>query len=65
MVCPSCGSAKCAQFNTETMIHGVGNVDTPGVLSCPRLAVCLDCGLSTFMIGESELISLKSTSQAA
>jgi|SRR5208337_860527 len=61
MSCRSCGSENRTQFGAEIMIHfpGLRNLDKPGVLIFPRLAVCLDCGFSEFTLVETELPVLK------
>ncbi len=57
VTCRSCGSEKKIHFPTEIMIHfsGLRNLDKPGVLTFPKLAVCLGCGFSEFTLEESAL----------
>lgn len=61
MSCMLCTSDNQAEFTAEIMIHlsGRRNIDDPGVLSFPKIAVCLDCGFSEFAIPEAELQKLK------
>jgi hypothetical protein len=57
MACRSCGSENQTEFSSEINIHfpGLKNVNKPADLVCPKLAVCLDCGLTEFAIAEKEL----------
>ena len=66
MSCRSCGSEKQRNFAAEIMIHfsGLRNLDKPGVLMFPMLAVCLDCGLSQFTLEESALPVLEENAAA-
>jgi hypothetical protein len=52
MSCPSCLSAKQAEFSAEMIIHlpGPDNLNDPGVWVFPKLVMCLDCGLSRFTV---------------
>lgn len=61
MSCRSCGSENRTQFGAEIMIHfqASRNLDQPGVFTFPKLAVCLDCGFSEFILAETELHILK------
>jgi len=45
MVCESCGSENQTQFHCEITIHcsGLSNLNRPGALVFPTLAVCLNC----------------------
>ena len=56
-MCRSCQSSNQAEFPSEINIHllGIANLDKPGVLVFPSILVCLNCGFSEFVIGESEL----------
>jgi hypothetical protein len=60
MYCLSCGSTKQAELTAEMMIHfrGLEYLDNPGVLSFPKIRVCLGCGLSRFTVPETELASI-------
>jgi hypothetical protein len=60
MYCPSCGSHAQAQFTAEINIHfsGLRNIDRPGLLVFPELAVCLECGYSRFTTPATELSML-------
>lgn len=66
MSCRSCGSEKQRNFAAEIMIHfsGLRNLDKPGVLIFPKLAVCLDCGFSGFTLEESALPVLEESAAA-
>ena len=60
MTCKSCGSESQTQF-AEIMIHfsGLRNLDKPGVLVFPRLATCLDCGVSQVTLSDGEFGPLR------
>ena len=60
MFCGLCQSRNQAEFTTEMIIHfeGIKNIDHPGVLTFPRVSVCLDCGSSQFIVSEPELAQL-------
>jgi hypothetical protein len=57
MSCRSCSSSNQAPFGSEIIIHfsGLKNLDTPAVMVFPKIAVCLDCGVTEFTIPETEL----------
>lgn len=57
MSCKSCGSANQSKFLGEICIHfpGLKNIDKPLVWVFPELAVCLDCGVTGFVVPEAEL----------
>ncbi len=57
MSCRSCRSGKQTNFVAEIMIHFSGrrNLNKPGTLIFPTLAVCLDCGFSEFTVEQSSL----------
>ena len=61
MSCMLCASDNQAEFTAEIMIHFSGrrNINNPGLLSFPKISVCLDCGFSDFAIPEAELQKLK------
>jgi hypothetical protein len=67
MSCPSCFSAKQAEFSAEMIVHfsGPENLDNPGVWMFPKLLVCLDCGVSRFAIPELRMSLLKSGARKA
>ena len=56
-MCRSCQSGNQVEFPSEINIHfpGIANLDKPTVLIFPSILVCLNCGFSEFVIGESEL----------
>jgi hypothetical protein len=56
-MCRSCQSGNQVEFPSEINIHfpGIANLDQPAVLVFPSILVCLNCGFSEFVIGESEL----------
>jgi hypothetical protein len=56
-MCRSCQSGNQVELPSEINIHfpGISNLDKPRVLIFPSILVCLDCGFSEFVIGESEL----------
>ena len=61
MSCMLCASDNQAEFTAEMMIHfsGYRNINNPGILSFPKVSVCLDCGSSKFTIAETELQKLR------
>jgi hypothetical protein len=63
MVCTKCQSSNRREFKTEMMIHNGGLYDgTPDLFTFPTAWVCLDCGLSTFTLMQSELPDLREAS---
>jgi hypothetical protein len=60
IVCPSCRSAKQAEFMAEMLVHspGLKNIDKPGVWVYPKLLVCLDCGCLQSTVPAPQLASL-------
>lgn len=61
MRCRLCSSANEAEFTAEMMIHFSGrkHLENPGVLTFPKMLVCLDCGSTQFTIAETELNLLR------
>jgi hypothetical protein len=57
MSCKLCSSTNETEFAAEIMIHFSDrrHLDNPGVLTFPKLSVCLDCGSTWFTIPETEL----------
>jgi hypothetical protein len=57
MLCRSCASNIQQDFGSEIIIHhpGLKNLDKPTVMVFPKIAVCLDCGVTEFTIPEAEL----------
>ena len=57
MSCKSCKSEKQSNLNGEIAIHfpGLQGLDKPIVWVFPKLVVCLDCGLTEFVIPATEL----------
>lgn len=55
------GSETSAQFSSEITIHysGIKNIDNPGVMLFPKVAVCPPCGLAEFAVPEAELRLLR------
>ena len=56
-MCRSCQSSNQVEFLSEINIHlpDITNLDKPAVLVFPSILICLNCGFSEFVIGESEL----------
>jgi len=56
MSCLSCLSDNQAEFSAEMVIHfsGLRNLDNRGVWVFPKLFVCLNCGVSLFVIPEAK-----------
>lgn len=61
MPCKSCESEHQSTFNAEVAIHspGLKGLNKPIVWVFPKLVVCLDCGLTEFVIPETELRRLR------
>ena len=57
MPCKSCQSDNDRFFNGEIAIHfpGLKGLNMPIVWVFPELRVCLECGIATFQVPESEL----------
>ncbi len=57
MVCKRCASDNHGAFNGEVAIHfpGLNGLDKPIVWAFPKLAVCLKCGFTEFIVPEREL----------
>jgi hypothetical protein len=57
MSCRSCASNIQQDYGSEIIIHhpGLKNLDKPTVMVFPKIAVCLDCGVTEFTIPETEL----------
>ena len=61
MSCAVCSSLNEAEFAGELMLHFPSPtlVTTPGVLTFPTIAVCLDCGGARFNTSAEELQLLR------
>jgi hypothetical protein len=57
MACKRCASENQSTFNGEVAIHfpGLKGLDKPIVWAFPKLAVCLECGFTEFIVPEREL----------
>ena len=64
MSCKECKSENLKIFPGEIAIHfpGLGCLNKPAVFVFPKLQVCLSCGFTEFMVPESELKALNSSS---
>jgi hypothetical protein len=60
MSCELCQSGNQAELTAEVMVHfsGLKYIDNPGVLTFPKVSVCLDCGFSRFVMPEAGLRAL-------
>jgi hypothetical protein len=60
MSCTRCLSLHETELNAEMNFHlrGLANVDDPGIFVFPKVLVCLDCGLSHFVVEERELAQI-------
>lgn len=60
MSCRSCSSNRQSVFPTELNIHFAGRegLEKPTVWVFPQLLVCLDCGFTSFVVPESQLLKL-------
>jgi len=65
MFCKSCQSDQ-RNFNGEVAIHfpGPQGLDKPIVWVFPKLRVCLNCGLTEFVIPEGQLRKLSKNNDA-
>jgi len=61
MPCKSCESEHQSTFSAEVAIHspGLKGLNKPIVWAFPKLVVCLHCGLTEFVIPETELGQLR------
>jgi hypothetical protein len=60
MACDSCSSTNVNEFGVEMMIHlRTRPVENPGVLTFPRVSICMDCGASRFTTPDAELRILR------
>ena len=57
MACKRCASENQSTLNGEIAIHfpGLEGLDKPIVWAFPKLAVCLECGFTEFIVPEREL----------
>ena len=57
MLCRGCKSNRQSSFGGEVAFHfpGLKGLNKPIVWVFPKLLVCLDCGLTEFIVPESEL----------
>jgi hypothetical protein len=60
MSCTRCLSLHQTELNTEINLHfrSLPNLGDPGILVFPRVLVCLDCGLSQFVMEPRELAQI-------
>jgi hypothetical protein len=60
MRCPQCQSSNRREFRTEMMIHN-GHLDgaIPDLFTFPKAWVCFECGFSTFILAQKELLERK------
>jgi hypothetical protein len=60
MKCLSCDSINQSVFPAEVNIHfpGMENLNRPTVWAFPRLAVCLDCGMTQFTLSNDQVREL-------
>jgi len=59
--CKFCKSENRSEFNSELAIHFRGRqaLDKPVMWVFPSLLVCLDCGLTEFVVPDRELLVLR------
>jgi hypothetical protein len=67
MCCMLCHSPNQREFPSEINIHfsGVKNLEKPTVWAFPALVVCLNCGLTKFVLDGDELVRLREGNSAA
>jgi len=60
MSCTRCLSLHQTELNSEINLHfrGLPNLGEPGIFVFPQVLVCLDCGLSEFVIEKRELAQI-------
>ena len=60
MACARCSSDRHKEFSAEINIHFPGRegLDKPTVLLFLGVTVCLDCGLTEFLVPKTELSRL-------
>lgn len=60
MSCTRCLSLHQTELNSEINLHfrGLPNLSEPGIFVFPKVLVCLDCGLSEFVIEKRELAQI-------
>ena len=60
MPCTRCLSLHQTELNSEINLHfrGLPNLGEPGIFVFPQVLVCLDCGLSEFVIEKRELAQI-------
>jgi hypothetical protein len=60
MSCTRCLSLHQTALNSEINLHfrGLPNLGEPGLFVFPQVLVCLDCGLSEFVIEKRELAQI-------
>jgi hypothetical protein len=61
MSCKSCGSVNQTKVAAEINLHLSipESLSQPSILVFPKVLVCLDCGISQFILPESELGQLR------
>jgi hypothetical protein len=62
MLCPQCQSSNRREFRTELMIHNGSLGATPDLFTFPKAWVCFECGFSTFVLAQDELLELEKAS---
>jgi hypothetical protein len=57
LACKSCGSVNQSKISGEIGIHspGLKSIDKPIVWVFPEFIVCLDCGMTEFVVPTDEL----------
>ena len=60
MSCSRCLSLHQTELNSEINLHfrSLPNLGEPGIFVFPQVLVCLDCGLSEFVIEKRELAQI-------
>jgi len=60
MECKECGSDKLTNFTGEVAVHfpGLEGLSKPIVWVFPRLAICLVCGSTNFVVPDEQLRQL-------
>lgn len=60
MSCTRCLSLHQTELNSEINLHfrGLPHLGEPGIFVFPQVLVCLDCGLSEFVIETRELAQI-------
>jgi len=65
MTCTGCLSRNQVEMNSEINIHysSLTYPGNPGIFVFPTVTICLDCGLSQFIVEEEDLAQIAAHSR--